>query len=259
MKKVVSIVKIGGDLIENKVALESFLTAFIQMKDVKILVHGGGKRASEMEQQLGIKTQIVGGRRITNRKSLEVATMVYAGVVNKNIVAKLQALGGNALGLSGADGNTIRANKRVVAEIDYGFAGDIARINLATIQQILKMNFIPVFCALTHDGKGQLLNTNADTVAAELAIALSAIYRTHLYYCFEKKGVLHHVNDNNSVITHLNQVRYEDLLKNKRVVEGMLPKLENAFRAVNHQVHKVCLGNISMLTESPEPFTTLTL
>ncbi len=259
MKQQLSIVKIGGNVIENQVELEQFLLNFSKLKGLKILVHGGGKLATKLAAQLGIESQMSNGRRITDAKSLEVITMVYGGLTNKNIVSKLQALGTNALGLSGADGNSIQAHKRPVKEIDFGFVGDIDGINADFLNSVLSTGITPVFCAISHDGKGQLLNTNADTIASEIAIGMSPIFDSTLYYCFEKKGVLKDVEDENSVIQHINTETYSDLLQQKVIADGMLPKMENCFHALNNHVRKVCIGDISMLQPNTKLFTTITL
>ncbi len=254
-----SIVKIGGNVIENKSELSTFLELFAQLEGVKMLVHGGGKKASEVLHRMGLQPKMAGGRRITDTATLEVVTMVYGGLTNKNIVAALQANKCNAIGLSGADGNSIRAHKRPVKEIDYGFAGDVDGVNIKTISSLLEANLVPVFCALTHDGNGQLLNTNADTIASEVAIALSKNYETTLYYCFEKKGVLMDVSNENSVVKHINSQKYQQLLKEGIIADGMLPKMQNCFRALHKNVHKVCIGDISMLDGKSNVFTTITL
>ncbi|MBD1260487.1 acetylglutamate kinase [Maribacter polysiphoniae] len=259
MKQKLSIVKIGGNVIENQVGLEQFLLNFSKLEGLKILVHGGGKLATKLAAQLGIESQMSNGRRITDAKSLEIITMVYGGLTNKNIVAKLQALGTNALGLSGADGNTIKAHKRPIKEIDFGFVGDIDSIDSNFLDTLINTGITPVFCAISHDGKGQLLNTNADTIASEIAIGMSALFETTLYYCFEKKGVLKEVEDENSVIQHINTKTYSDLLKTKAIADGMLPKMENCFHALNNHVGKVCIGDISMLQPQTSLFTTITL
>ena len=259
MKQQLSIVKIGGNVIENQVELEQFLLNFSKLEGLKILVHGGGKLATKLAAQLGIESQMTNGRRITDAKSLEVITMVYGGLTNKNIVSKLQALGTNALGLSGADGNSIQAHKRPVKDIDFGFVGDIDGINADFLNSVLSAGITPVFCAISHDGKGQLLNTNADTIASEIAIGMSPIFDTTLYYCFEKKGVLKDVEDENSVIQQINTETYSDLLQQKVIADGMLPKMENCFHALNNHVSKVCIGDISMLQPNTKLFTTITL
>jgi len=260
MKQKLSIIKIGGNVIENKAELAKFLALFSNLDELKILVHGGGKLATQFAERLGIKSKMIGGRRITDEETLEVITMVYGGLTNKNIVAQLQANKCNAIGLSGADGDTIQAHKRPVKEIDYGFAGDVDGINSSIISKLLNTNLVPVFCAMTHDGKGQLLNTNADTIASELARGMSKDYNTTLYYCFEKKGVLRNIDDENSVIKHIDSKKYTQLLDDGIIADGMLPKLENCFHALkNGHVEKVCIGDISMLNPESKLFTTITL
>lgn len=259
MKQKLSIIKIGGNVIENKTELLKFLHLFSKLEGPKILVHGGGKLATQLASKLGIESKMVGGRRITNAETLEVITMVYAGLTNKNIVAQLQANNCNAIGLSGADGDAIQAHKRHVKDIDYGFAGDVDGVNSPMISKLLDADLTPVFCAMTHDGKGQLLNTNADTIASELAIGLSEIYDTTLFYCFEKKGVLLDLKDDESVVKHIDSEKYAKLLADGIIADGMLPKLENCFHALQHKVDKVCLGDMTMLEENNILFTTLTL
>ncbi|HEA21043.1 hypothetical protein LCGC14_1317840 [marine sediment metagenome] len=259
MKPILSIIKIGGNVIENKSELSKFLTLFSKLDGFKLLVHGGGKSATEIAKKMGVESKMIGGRRITDEKSLEVITMVYAGLTNKNIVAELQANNCNAIGMSGADGNAIQAHKRPVKDIDYGFAGDIDGINDGLLAHLLTLGLTPVFCAMTHDGKGQLLNTNADTIASELAIGLSTLYDTTLYYCFEKNGVLKDVTDETSVIRKIDTETYEALLDQKIIADGMLPKMTNCFHALNNGVGKVCIGNVSMLEKNENPYTTLIL
>lgn len=259
MKPDLSIVKIGGNVIENKAELSKFLTLFSEMDGFKVLVHGGGKLATEIAKKMGIASKMVGGRRITDEQGLEVITMVYAGLTNKNIVAELQAKSCNAIGMSGADGNAIQAHKRPVKDIDYGFAGDVDGVNEGLLSHLLTLGLTPVFCAMTHDGKGQLLNTNADTIASELAIGLGKLYETTLYYCFEKNGVLKYVSDDSSVIKHIDSETYQELLEQKIIADGMLPKMTNCFHALTNGVSKVCIGNISMLKQNDAVYTTITL
>ncbi len=259
MNQELAIIKIGGNVIENKTELTKFLALFAHLNGHKILVHGGGKLATQLASKLGVTSKMVGGRRITDTETLEVITMVYAGLTNKNIVALLQANNCNAIGLSGADGDVIQAHKRPVGEIDYGFAGDVDGVNTPMISKLLDAGLTPVFCAMTHDGNGQLLNTNADTIASELAIGMSEIYDTTLYYCFEKKGVLKDIKDENSVVKHIDSNTYKQLLVAGIIADGMLPKLENCFHALNKKVNKVCIGHPSMLDPENELFTTITL
>lgn len=259
MKKQLSIVKIGGNVINNSEQLDLFLHDFAKLDGLKILVHGGGRRATEMADSLGLQPKMIGGRRVTDEANLEVVTMVYAGLLNKNIVAKLQAKACNALGLSGADANVIRAHKRIVKEIDYGFAGDIDEVENKVIALFLYGGITPVFSAITHDGQGQLLNTNADTIAAELAKALSIEFEVELIYCFEKNGVLRQVDDDDSVIEQIDKMSYEHLKKDGVIAEGMLPKMENCFDALQEGVHKVLIGKPELVSDKHIKHTTLRL
>ncbi|MGX1931274.1 acetylglutamate kinase [Flagellimonas sp. 2504JD4-2] len=259
MKQTLSIVKIGGNIIEDPKGLSNILGLFSQMDGHKILVHGGGKKATEIGNKLGIEAKMTNGRRITDAQSLDVAIMVYGGLVSKKITAQLQALGCNALGMSGADANAIHAHKRPIKEVDFGWVGDVDGVNSNGISKLLLAGFTPIFCALTHDGKGQLFNTNADTIASELAIGLSSEFETTLYYCFEKKGVLRDVEDEHSVIQHINSKTYETLLAEGVIADGMLPKMHNCFHALQNNVKQVCIGDYDMLQKSTSNFTTLTL
>jgi acetylglutamate kinase len=239
------VIKIGGNVIDNSENLYRFLKDFTALQGKKILVHGGGKVATQLSETLGIEPKLIDGRRITDIETLRVVTMVYAGLINKNMVAQLQRFGTNAIGLTGADGDFIRAKKRPVKNIDYGFVGDLDEhsINPKNITSLLTAGFIPVFCALTHDGEGQLLNTNADTIASALAVALSKEYNTTLIYCFEKKGVLKDISDEDSLISEINPARYEELKKQQVIHSGMLPKLDNAFNAIACGVKEVIIGH----------------
>ncbi|SDQ07190.1 acetylglutamate kinase [Flagellimonas zhangzhouensis] len=259
MKQKLSIVKIGGNVIEDAEGFEHVLGLFSKMEGNKILVHGGGRKATELGNKLGIESKMVNGRRITDADTLDIALMVYGGLVSKKIVAKLQALGTDAIGMSGADGDAIRAHKRPKKNVDFGLVGDVDTVNTYAIFKLLQAGFTPIFCALTHDGKGQMLNTNADTIAAEIAIAMSDQFETTLYYCFEKKGVLQDVNDENSVIRHIDSKGYDELLAYGIIADGMLPKMHNCFYALRNHVAKVCVGNSSMLEANNPDFTTLTL
>ncbi|WP_339625227.1 acetylglutamate kinase [uncultured Maribacter sp.] len=259
MKDKLSIVKIGGNVIEDQKALDIFLTAFSKLEGLKIVVHGGGKLATQLATKLGIESNMINGRRMTDKDTLDIITMVYGGLVNKKIVAQLQAKNINAIGLSGADGNSIHAHKRPVKDIDYGFVGDIDGINSELLTSLLSINLTPIFCAISHDGDGQLLNTNADTIASEIAIGMASIYETTLYYCFEKKGVLLDITDDNSVVKKINTAKYNELLADGIIADGMLPKLHNCFHALQNDVEKVCLGDVTMLDKNTELFTTLTL
>jgi len=239
------IIKIGGNVIDNSENLHRFLKDFTALPGNKILVHGGGKVATQLSETLGIEPKMIDGRRITDIETLRVVTMVYGGLINKNIVAQLQRLGNNAIGLTGADGDLIRAKKRPVKTVDYGFVGDLDEnsIKPQNIVSLLDAGFTPVFCALTHDGDGQLLNTNADTIASALAVALAKSYNTTLIYCFEKKGVLKDINDESSLIEQINPHHYATLKEEKIIHSGMLPKLDNAFTAIACGVKAVIIGH----------------
>jgi len=259
MKKHLSIIKIGGNVINSEAGLDSFLTDFAELEGLKILVHGGGRKATEIADAMGLEPKMIAGRRVTDKANLEVVTMVYAGLLNKSIVAKLQAKGCNALGLSGADANVITAHKRIVKEIDYGFAGDIDKVENKTITLFLNGGIIPVFSAITHDKQGQLLNTNADTIAAELAKGLSADFEVELIYCFEKKGVLRDIDDDESVIQSMNSKSYELLKKDGVINEGMMPKLENCFSSLQHGVSSVVIGQPELIRDRNKKHTRLIL
>ncbi len=259
MSDTLKVIKIGGEIIDDDSKLDEALKTFTSIKGNKILVHGGGKLATEISQKLGIKTQMHDGRRITTQEDLEVVTMVYAGLINKKIVAKLQALNCNAIGLTGADANSIVCSKRTVKDIDYGFAGDIEYIRHQNIERLLKMDFTPVFCAITHDKKGQLLNTNADTIASEVAIAMSKIHQTRLVFCFDKKGVLLDMENPDSVIEHIDKNHYTKLINDKIINAGMLPKLKKGFDALEQNVSKVIIGDINAINNESTLFTSLKL
>lgn len=259
MKAKLKIIKIGGHVIDDQSQLDQFLKDFAQLEGPKILVHGGGKIATEICQSIGVQTQMIDGRRVTTEKDLEVVTMVYAGLINKGIVAKLQADDCSSLGLSGADSNTIVSKRRAVAPIDFGFVGDIVHINHDLIHELLQLHLSLVFCAITHDGNGQLLNTNADTIASEIAIGMSQLYETELIYCFEKKGVLDRLEDENSVISCIDETDYQTLKKEKKIHSGMLPKLDNCYHALRHQVSKVLIGSPSVISDEGGIYTSLVL
>ena len=209
--KTLKVIKIGGNIIDDEAALNAFLKDFAKIKSPKILVHGGGKLATKLSQQMQVEVKMVDGRRITDQDTLDIITMVYAGKINKDFVAKLQANHCNAIGFSGADGNAIVSIKRPIKTIDYGFVGDVVKVNTETLEVLLNNGVTPVFCAITHDKKGQLLNTNADTIASELAIGFANSFATELYYCFEKNGVLKNINDDNSVIKHIDTKNYQEV------------------------------------------------
>lgn len=243
------IIKIGGNIIDEEAKLSSFLKAFAAVREKKILVHGGGKLATKLADQLGIPQQLIEGRRITSADTLKIVAMVYAGDINKNLVAKLQAEGCDAIGLCGADGNLITAHKRVHATIDYGFAGDIDRICTKRLKQLIDLDLIPVLAPITHNGNGQLLNTNADTIAQEIGKAMSSWYEVSLVYSFEKKGVLLDLNDDQSVIPWIRPAYYEQLKSEQKIFAGMIPKMENAFAALTGGVKQVIIGQAEQLTQ----------
>lgn len=247
----VLIIKIGGNIIDNDSQLQSFLESFAAVAGKKILIHGGGKIATRIGDQLGIESKYVEGRRITDAATLDVVTMVYGGLVNKKIVASLQTMGCNAIGITGADANLVPANKRPVKEVDFGFVGDVKseQLPVSTWQQLLEIGLTPVVAPLTHDGKGSILNTNADTMAQEIAKALGKVYSVSLIYSFEKPGVLLDVNDDNSVINKLNPTSYQELKSEQKIFAGMIPKLDNAFSALNAGVTKVIIGDAAKLDQ----------
>lgn len=238
-----TIIKVGGKVVENSGSLNALLDQFTKFSGNKILVHGGGSTATELAGKLGIETEMVNGRRITGKSMLDVVTMVYGGLVNKKIVAGLQARGCNAIGLTGADLNLVSARKRPVLEIDYGFVGDVADVNSRELRILLAENVVPVVAPITHDEKGQLLNTNADTIAAELASELASYFSVYLFYCFEKKGVLQNADDENAIIPELNTTLFKQLQEEGVINSGMIPKLDNGFRAIRNGVKEVLITN----------------
>jgi len=268
-----SIIKIGGNIIDDEQRLAGFLDDFAAVPGKKILVHGGGKLATRVAEGLGIRQQLVDGRRITDAETLNVVTMVYAGAINKNIIAKLQARNCPAIGLTGADGNAILSHKRAhpvtgsaspnaqahpttgpdspttpaLPTIDYGFVGDVDSVNISLLTSLLLLDQVLVFAPLTHDGNGQLLNTNADTIAQELARGLCSTFEVHLIYSFEKAGVLRDAEDESTLIARINPSDYEDLKKKNIIFAGMIPKLDNAFTALRSGVKKVIIGKAEQL------------
>ncbi|NOT50710.1 MAG: acetylglutamate kinase [Chitinophagaceae bacterium] len=243
------VIKIGGNIIDDEKKLSSFLKAFAAIHDKKILVHGGGKLATRLAEQLNIPQQVVEGRRITDAETLKIVTMVYAGYINKNIVAQLQANNCNAIGLCGADGDSILAHKRKHAVMDYGFVGDVDAINTDLATNLLEKNITLVFAPITHDQQGQLLNTNADTIAQELAKGLSDQYEVTLVYSFEKSGVLLDINNEKSVISKIDPLYYRELRSKEKIIAGMIPKMDNAFAALDAGVNKVIIGNAQELSK----------
>jgi acetylglutamate kinase len=243
------VIKIGGNIIDDEAKLSSFLQSFALIEGKKILVHGGGKLATRVAEAMGISQQMIEGRRITDAETLKVVTMVYAGFINKNIATQLQAHNCNAIGLTGADGNLIAAHKRNHPTIDYGFVGDVDAVNGILINQLLQQNLHLVVAPLTHDGQGSLLNTNADTIAQEIAKAMSSSYETSLIYCFEKKGVLLNAEDDESAVAEINTAYFAELKENKIISAGMIPKLDNAFAALQSGVQHILIGHADDLSQ----------
>lgn len=241
MKDKLTIIKVGGKIVEEEESLQRLLADFSAIPGKKLLVHGGGRSATRLATQLGIESKMVNGRRITDADTLRVVTMVYGGLVNKNIVAGLQAHGVNALGLTGADMNVIRSHKRPVKEVDYGFVGDVDEVDASFLGKLIGEGIVPVMAPLTHDKQGNLLNTNADTIAGETAKALASLFDVTLIFCFEKKGVLRDENDDDSVIPHLSRADFDALVAEGIIQGGMIPKLENSFSALNAGVSRVII------------------
>lgn len=237
--------KVGGAVVEDEARLSRLLADFSAIEGRKVLVHGGGRRATAVASSLGIESKMVGGRRITDSQMLEVVTMVYGGLVNKNIVARLQACGIDALGLTGADIDVIRSHKRPVKDVDYGFVADVERVDGGKLSQLIEAGITPVMAPLTHDGQGNMLNTNADTIAAETAKALAGQYDVTLIFSFEKKGVMARPDDDDSLIPVITRADYMRYAADGTVSGGMLPKLENAFNAISAGVSRV---NITLAT-----------
>ena len=248
----ITVVKIGGNVVDNPEALSRFVKDFAAMEGPKILVHGGGKEATRLSERLDIPTTMIDGRRVTTRETLDVVTMVYAGLIHKRSVSALQSCGCNALGLSGADGNIIPAKKRPTTPIDYGFVGDIdaARINTAFLATLLDSGIVPVFCAIMHDGAGSLLNCNADSVASAVAVAASTIAPTRLIFCFEKDGVLTDVDNPDSLIDSVTRSSYATLKQDGVVNKGMIPKIDNAFAAIAAGVSSVTIKHSDNLLKN---------
>lgn len=241
MKEKVTVIKVGGKIVEEEDTLFSLLDDFATIPGYKVLVHGGGRSATKMCAQLGIESKMVNGRRVTDIETLKVVTMVYGGLVNKNIVAQLQKRGINAVGLTGADMNVIHSVKRPVKDVDYGFVGDVDRVDAQVLSRLLEQNIVPVMAPLTHDGDGNILNTNADTIAGETAKALAELYEVTLVYCFEKRGVLRDENDDDSVISLITKGDFNKYVEEKVITGGMIPKLENAFSAIDKGVEQVVI------------------
>lgn len=247
MRIPLNIVKVGGHVVEDDSSLNMLLTAFCDIPGHKILVTGGGRVATSMASEMGIESCMINGRRKTDESMLRVVTMVYAGLVNKTVVAELQARGVNAIGLSGADMNLIQSSRRAPLPIDYGFVGDVRAVNLKALKTLIDVGAVPVLCPITHDGLGQLLNTNADTIAQSVASALAVEYDVTLTFCFEKNGVLTDPDDPTSVIPELRHADYCRYREAGVIADGMIPKLDNAFEAIEHGVNKVVITNASSL------------
>lgn len=249
MKEKLTVIKVGGKIVEEEATLHHLLDDFAAIEGYKVLVHGGGRSATKLAERLGIESHMVNGRRITDAETLRVVTMVYGGLVNKNIVAGLQARGVNALGLTGADMDVIRSVKRPVKDVDYGFVGDVEQINAGLLSELIHKGVVPVMAPLTHDGHGNMLNTNADTIAGETAKALSACFDVTLMYCFEKRGVLRDENDDNSVIAEIVPDEFRQLVDNGVIQGGMIPKLENSFQALQAGVSEVVITQASAIAD----------
>lgn len=245
-----TLIKVGGGVVEEPESLQELLSLFSQIPGNKVLVHGGGRSATRMAAQLGIETKMVNGRRITDLEMLKVVTMVYGGLVNKNVVAGLQALGVNALGLTGADMNVMLSEKRPVKNVDYGYVGDVKQVQGDSLAALIERGIVPVLAPLTHDGKGNILNTNADTIAGEAAKALARYFDVTLVFCFEKNGVLRDADDDNSVIPQMNGSDFRNYVAQGVVQGGMIPKLENAFQAIAAGVKEVVITKASHLGQN---------
>lgn len=241
MKEKLTVIKVGGKIVEEEATLNQLLADFSAIEGYKVLVHGGGRSATKLAAQLGIESKMVNGRRITDAETLKVVTMVYGGLVNKNIVAGLQAKGVNAMGFTGADMNVIRSVKRPVKEVDYGFVGDVEKVNAELLGSLIRQGVVPVMAPLTHDGQGSMLNTNADTIAGETAKALAQLFDVTLVFCFEKKGVLSDENDDDSVIPVITPELFKEYVDKGIIQGGMIPKLENSFSAIDAGVAQVVI------------------
>lgn len=249
MRDKLTIIKVGGKIVEEKESLDSLLRDFAAIDGFKLLVHGGGRSATKVAAQLGIETLMIDGRRVTDDAMLDVVTMVYGGLVNKKVVARLQSLGIDALGMTGADMDIIHSHKRPVKSVDYGWVGDVDRVNGEALSALLRSGVVPVIAPLTHDGEGHLLNTNADTMAGETAKGLAPFFDVSLVYCFEKPGVLRDENDDESVIAEIDPALFGSLKEEGIVTGGMLPKLENAFNALDAGVGEVVITRASALDD----------
>lgn len=258
----ITVVKVGGGIVEDEKSLSALLDKFARIEGLKVLVHGGGRSATKVAEQLGIQQTMIGGRRITDAETLKVVTMVYAGLVNKNIVAQLQARGVNALGLTGADMNVIVSHRRPIKQVkmedgtvqpvDYGFVGDVDKVNADLLADLIAKGVVPVVSPIGHDGQGNLLNTNADTIASQVAIALAQHFEVTLMFCFEKRGVLRDPEDDNSVIPQITASDFPRLVEEGIVSGGMLPKLENSFAAISAGVKEVVITQADQIDQKGE-------
>ena len=248
MREKLTVIKVGGKIVEEEATLNRLLDDFATIEGHKVLVHGGGRSATKIAAQLGIESKMVNGRRITDSETLKVVTMVYGGLVNKNVVAGLQARGVNALGLTGADMNVMRSVKRPVKEVDYGFVGDVEKVDASLLSDLIYKGVVPVMAPLTHDGKGHMLNTNADTIAGETAKALATLFDVTLVFCFEKKGVLRDENDDDSVIPLITPAEFKQYVADGIIQGGMIPKLENSFAAIDAGVSEVIITLASAIS-----------
>lgn len=249
--KSIKVVKIGGNVIDNEEAFDAFMRRFAELEGAKILIHGGGKIATRFAKEMKVETTMIEGRRVTDKPMLDIVTMTYAGLINKQVIATLQRYGCNAMGLSGADANAIKATKRAAKPIDFGYVGDIdaSNVNSDLLRVLLEAGITPVFCAIMHNGEGDLLNCNADTVASSVALGASRIEETELIYCFEKRGVLRDINDDDSVIELVTPENYPTLKAEKIIADGMIPKIDNALKAVAQGVTTVCIKHSDELLE----------
>ena len=248
MREKLTVIKVGGKIVEEEATLNRLLDDFATIEGHKVLVHGGGRSATKIAAQLGIESKMVNGRRITDSETLKVVTMVYGGLVNKNVVAGLQARGVNALGLTGADMNVMRSVKRPVKEVDYGFVGDVEKVDASLLSDLIYKGVVPVMAPLTHDSTGHILNTNADTIAGETAKALAALFDVTLVFCFEKKGVLRDENDDDSVIPLITPAEFKQYVADGVIQGGMIPKLENSFAAIDAGVSEVIITLASAIS-----------
>jgi len=248
MREKLTVIKVGGKIVEEEATLNRLLDDFATIEGHKVLVHGGGRSATKIAAQLGIESKMVNGRRITDSETLKVVTMVYGGLVKKSVVAGLQARGVNALGLTGADMNVMRSVKRPVKEVDYGFVGDVEKVDASLLSDLIYKGVVPVMAPLTHDGKGHMLNTNADTIAGETAKALAALFDVTLVFCFEKKGVLRDENDDDSVIPLITPAEFKQYVADGIIQGGMIPKLENSFAAIDAGVSEVIITLASAIS-----------